>query len=141
MSGMSQPADPAGVGLVLVSHSAALAAGLAELVGQVAGPSVAVHAIGGTTDGALGTDPDRILAALRTAAQGAGAVVLMDLGSSVLGVMAALEDLTGEQRDLLAVVDAPLVEGAIAAGVMASTGAGLADVAQAAEEARDARKL
>jgi PTS hybrid protein len=65
----------------------------------------------------------------------------MDLGSSVLSVMAALEDLTDAQRDLLEVVDAPLVEGAVAAGVMASTGAGLAEAARAAQEARDARKL
>ena len=38
------------VGLVLVSHSAALVAGLAELVGQVAGPSVTIQAVGGTAD-------------------------------------------------------------------------------------------
>jgi len=37
--------------------------------------------------------------------------------------------------------DAPLVEGAIAAGVTASTGASLADVAAAAEEARRVTKL
>ena len=65
----------------------------------------------------------------------------MDLGSSVLAVNAVLEDLSDEQRAWLAVVDAPLVEGAVAAGVLASTGASLAEVAQAAEEARDARKL
>jgi PTS hybrid protein len=65
----------------------------------------------------------------------------MDLGSSVLAVKAALFELSEEQRARLAVVDAPLVEGAVAAGVLASTGATLAEVAQAAEEARDARKL
>ncbi len=134
------------VGLVLVSHSAALVAGLAELVGQVAGPSVAMYAVGGTPDGGLGTDPDRVLAALQTAAGesldgGAGAVVLMDLGSSVLAVSAALEDLSDAQRARLAVVDAPLVEGAVAAGVIASTGATLDEVAQAAREARHALKL
>jgi dihydroxyacetone kinase DhaKLM complex PTS-EIIA-like component DhaM len=78
---------------------------------------------------------------MRAVASEPGAVVLMDLGSSVLAVNAALEDLTDEQRARLVVVDAPLVEGAISAGVLASTGASLAEVAQAAEEARDARKL
>jgi PTS hybrid protein len=138
---MSQPTDPTYVGLVLVSHSAALVEGLAELVGQVAGLGVTIRAVGGAVDGSLGTDADRVLEALRAAAHEPGAVVLMDLGSSVLAVRAALEDLPDEQHARLAVVDAPLVEGAVAAGVLASTGADLAEVAQAAEEARDARKL
>lgn len=138
---MHPSADPAYVGLVLVSHSERLAKGLAELVGQVAGPGVTIQAIGGAADGSLGTDPDRVLEALRGAAHEPGAVVLMDLGSSVLAVSAALEDLSEEQRGWLAVVDAPLVEGAVATGVLASTGATLGEVVQAAEEARDARKL
>ncbi len=138
---MNQPADLAYVGLVLVSHSRRLVEGLAELVGQVAGPDVTIQAIGGAADGSLGTDPDRVLEALQAAAHEPGAIVLMDLGSSVLAVSAALESLSDEQRARLTVADAPLVEGAVAAGVLASTGADLGEVAQAAEEARDARKL
>ena len=141
MPAMGISDSPVYVGLVLVSHSARLVEGLAELVGQVAGPSVTIQTIGGASHGSLGTDPDRVLEALRAAAREPGAVVLMDLGSSVLAVSAALEDLSEEQRGWLAVVDAPLVEGAVAAGVLASTGATLAEAAQAAEEARDARKL
>lgn len=132
------------VGLVLVSHSRSLVQGLAELVGQVAGPAVPISAVGGAIDGSLGTDGERVLQALQAAADDvsmAGAVVLMDLGSSVLAVRAAMEELPKEQRARLAVVDGPLVEGAVAAGVRASIGASLAEVAQAAEEARDARKL
>jgi len=129
------------VGLVLVSHSASIAEGVAELVGQVAGADVPIVAIGGGPDGTLGTDGTRVLDALRDAASGAGAVVLMDLGSSVLAVRAALEELAPEERSKLEVADAPLVEGALAAGVMASTGGLAADVAKAAEEARGARKL
>jgi PTS hybrid protein len=137
-----QSSEPqAHIGLVLVSHSAALVSGLADLVGQVAGPDVTIRSVGGAVDGSLGTDADRVLAALQEAASGAGAVVLMDLGSSVLSVKAALDDLSDEQQARLAIVDAPLVEGAVAAGVLASIGAPLAEVAQAAEEARDARKL
>lgn len=142
---MSTVLKPSSVGLVLVSHSAALVAGLAELVGQVAGPSVVIRTVGGTQDGGLGTDPDRVLAALRAAAGAsddeAGAVVLMDLGSSVLAVKAAVEDLSEAERGKIVVVDAPLVEGAVAAGAIASTGAPLDEVAQAAREARDAAKL
>jgi len=129
------------VGLVIVSHSAPLAQGLAELVGQVAGPDVPVEAIGGGPEGTLGTDGGRVLEALRRGAQGSGSVVLMDLGSSVLAVKAALGELGKDELGRLRVADAPLVEGAIAAGVMASTGDDADGVLRAAEEARHARKL
>lgn len=129
------------VGLVVVSHSAAIAEGLAELVAEVAGPQVPILAAGGGPDGSLGTDGARVSRCLRAAARGQGAVVLMDLGSSVLSVRAAIAELAPAEAARLAVVDAPLVEGAIAAGVIASTGATLADVATAASEARGARKL
>ena len=128
------------VGLVLVSHSAAIASGLAELVAQVAGPDVPIMTAGGGPGGTLGTDGGRVLEVLRTV-DGAGAVVLADLGSSLLSVRAALAELDPAEAELIVLVDAPLVEGAIAAGVTASTGASLADVAGAAEEARDVRKL
>ena len=129
------------VGLVLVSHSAAIAAGLAELVAQVAGPDVAIVTAGGGPDGTLGTDGGRVLEALREADSSAGAVVLVDLGSSLLSVRAALAELSDDEAARVVLADGPLVEGAIAAGVTASTGAPLADVAAAAEEARSVRKL
>lgn len=129
------------VGLVIVSHSAPLAQGLADLVGQVAGPDVTVEAIGGAAGDTLGTDGERVLEALRRGARGSGSVVLMDLGSSVLAVKAALAELDENERAGLRVADAPLVEGAIAAGVTASTGDDADGVVRAAEEARHARKL
>ena len=129
------------VGLVLVSHSASIAQGLADLVAQVAGPDVAIVTAGGGPGNTLGTDGGRVLAALRLADSGAGAVVLVDLGSSLLSVRAALGELTPDEVGRIVLADCPLVEGAIAAGVIASTGATLNDVARAAEEARSVRKL
>ena len=129
------------VGLVLVSHSSRLVEGLADLVSQVSGPDVPILAIGGGPDGTLGSDGGRVLDALRQAAGGAGAVVLMDLGSSVLAVRAALGELSDEELATLHIVDAPLVEGAVAAGVMASAGFDAAEVAAAAREARHVVKL
>jgi phosphoenolpyruvate---glycerone phosphotransferase subunit DhaM len=128
------------IGIVLVSHSAALAEGLAELAGQVAGDEVRIRPAGGTGDGGLGTDPDRIAAAIRDADTGSGVLVLVDIGSAVLSVRALLAggDLDGIDVRL---ADAPLVEGAISASVMATTGADLAAAAVAAEEARDVGKL
>src|SRR6267154_4108728 len=128
------------VGLVIVSHSAAIASGLAELVAQVAGPDVPIVTAGGGPEGTLGTDGGRVLEALRTV-NGAGAVVLADLGSSLLSVRAALAELSPSQAERIVLANAPLVEGAIAAGVTASTGASLTEVVGAAEEARNVPKL
>lgn len=126
------------VGIVLVSHSARLAEGAADLAGQVSGGTVRVLAAGGTDDGELGTSAEKIGAAVASAETGAGVLVLPDLGSAVLTVRAMLEDLPGAR---VVLADAPFVEGAVAATVTAAAGAGLKAVAQAAEEAWHARKL
>jgi PTS hybrid protein len=126
------------VGIVVVSHSAELARGVAELAGQVAGPEVRIEVAGGGPDGTLGTDDALVRDAIRRANQGDGVVVLGDLGSAILTIRHVLErQVNGHAR----LADAPLVEGAVAAAVVASTGCELAQVAQAAEEARGARKL
>jgi len=126
------------VGIVLVSHSARLAEGAADLASQVGGGTVTVVAAGGTDDGGLGTSAAKVASALRHADAGAGVLVLPDLGSAVLTVRALLEDL----RDAsVALVDAPFVEGAVAATVTAAAGADLKSVARAAEEAWHARKF
>jgi phosphoenolpyruvate---glycerone phosphotransferase subunit DhaM len=132
---------PEPVSLVLVSHSEAVAAGLADIVSEVAAGEVPVVAVGGARDGKLGTDGGRVMAALRDSARGPGAVVLMDIGSSVLAVRGAFADLAPAEQACLRLVDAPLVEGAVAAGALASTGASLDEVARAAEAARCAVKL
>ena len=128
------------IGIVLVSHSAPLAEGLADMARQIAGGDVRVIAAGGGPEGTLGTDGDRIAAAIREAEGGDGVLVLVDLGSAVLSVRALLADgdLDGA-RVILA--DAPLVEGAIAASATASIGGDLDAAAAAAQEARDVRKI
>jgi PTS hybrid protein len=125
------------VGLVLVSHSRALAAGLAELIAQLA-PDVRVVTAAGTDDGRIGTSPDAVAAALDAADSGDGVVVIPDLGSAVLSVRVALEDVPS---DTTVLVDAPFVEGAVSAAVTAGTGATLAEVVAAAQEAREIPKF
>ncbi|WP_307867693.1 dihydroxyacetone kinase phosphoryl donor subunit DhaM [Umezawaea beigongshangensis] len=120
------------VGLVVVSHSRQLAAGVVEVAAQMA-PQVAVLPVGGTADGGIGTDPDAVSRALSAADSGAGAAVLYDLGSA--GMAAELAAETAADPDAVLVVDAPLVEGAVAAAVAAQSGAGLATVAEAARSA------
>ncbi|RAG84810.1 phosphoenolpyruvate--protein phosphotransferase [Streptacidiphilus pinicola] len=130
------------VGLVLVSHSARLATGLRELLEPLGGGLVPLATAGGsedgTPDGGLGTSYARIEAAIAAADAGAGVLILPDLGSSVLTARLVLTDL-GREDVLL--VDAPFVEGGVAAVVAASTGATLTDVAAAAREARTIPKF
>jgi PTS hybrid protein len=127
------------VGIVLVSHSAALAEGATELAAQISGGTVAIIPAGGTDDGRLGTSAAKVQRAVKLADSGAGVVILPDLGSSVLTVRALLaeEDFPGP----VALADAPFVEGAVAATVTAAAGGDVKAVLQAAEEARHARKL
>ncbi|MEU6233866.1 dihydroxyacetone kinase phosphoryl donor subunit DhaM [Kitasatospora sp. NPDC047058] len=126
------------VGIVLVSHSAQLAAGLRELLGELASDAVRVVVAAGAEEGGLGTSYDLIARAVAEADGGAGVVVLPDLGSSVLTAVTVLED---APRPGVVLVDAPFVEGAVSAAVTASTGATLAEVVAAAEEARAFRKF
>ncbi|MBM9507418.1 PTS fructose transporter subunit IIA [Actinacidiphila acididurans] len=147
---MTYPSDPAApgpasgraplVGVVLVSHSASVAAAVAELSAGLTGGAadVPVAPAGGGPDGGLGTSSDLIAAAARSVDRGAGVAVIADLGSAVLTVKALLadEELPANSR----LVDAPFLEGAVAAVVSASAGADLDTVAAAAEEAYSYRK-
>ena len=127
------------VGMVLVSHSPEVAEGTAELVRHMAG-EVEIVAVGGDTDGSLGTDSDRI----RSAIEGLEAdevLVFMDIGSAVLSAEMVLEMLEPEVAEKVQLVDAPFVEGAFAAGVLAATGADADECVVAAREARTESKL
>lgn len=120
------------VGIVLVSHSAKLAEGLAELAAQMA-PDVTIAAAGGLSDGSIGTDYDEVVAATQRADSGAGVVLLYDLGSAQMTAELAVESLADPSAAVVA--DGPLVEGAIAAAVAAQAGKDRAAVAAAAAAA------
>ncbi|MEV7066819.1 PTS fructose transporter subunit IIA [Streptomyces collinus] len=130
------------VGIVLVSHSAEVAASVAELAKGLAGggPVVPVAPAGGNEGGGLGTSSELIAAAAASVDRGAGVAVLTDLGSAVLTVKALLAE-GDELPERTRLVDAPFVEGAVAAVVTASTGADLAAVEAAATEAYTYRKV
>ena len=128
---------PGSVRIVLVSHSAQLARGVAELAAQMA-PDVDLVAAGGSDDGGLGTSFDLISAALAEP-PASGIVVLYDLGSALLTTETALEFLDPDDAGRVEVVDAPLVEGALAAATTAQAGADRATVAAAAAAAGGAR--
>ncbi|HEY3467069.1 MAG TPA: dihydroxyacetone kinase phosphoryl donor subunit DhaM [Amycolatopsis sp.] len=120
------------VGIVLVSHSAKLAEGLAELAAQMA-PDVTIVPAGGLSDGSIGTDYDEVVAATQRADRGDGVVLLYDLGSAQMTAELAVESLADPSAAVVA--DGPLVEGAIAAAVAAQAGQDRNGVAEAAAAA------
>lgn len=123
------------VGVVFVSHSQQIAAGLVDLARQMA-PTATLAAAGGTDDGRIGTSFDLVSAAITDADAGEGVAVLCDLGSAILTAETALDFLDDEMRERVRIVDAPLVEGGVAAAVSAESGDGLDAVVAAAESAR-----
>ena len=128
------------VGMVIVSHSAKVAEGIAEMAAQMARPEQSIIAAGGMADGGIGTDAMRVNEAICRADGGDGVLIMVDLGSAVLSAETALEFLDAEQQARVRIADAPVLEGSIAAAVEASLGSDLAKVAQTAEEARNLRK-
>jgi multiphosphoryl transfer protein len=123
------------VGIVIVSHSEALAEGVVRLAREMGGEELALEAAGGMDEpGALGTDAERVRAAIERAMSDDGVLVLMDLGSALMSAEFAIEML-GDAPGRVLMSAAPLVEGAVAAAVAARGGAALEEVA---EEARGA---
>ncbi len=129
------------VGLVIVSHSAQLAAGVVELAGQMTQGKIPIAAAGGAIDDILGTSADKILEAIESVDGPDGVLVLLDLGSAILSAELALEMLSDEQRNRVRLTYAPLVEGAFAAALEASLGHTLAQVKLMAEKTADVDQL
>jgi phosphocarrier protein FPr len=132
------------VGIVIVSHSRRLAQGVKELAGEMIQGQVPIEIAGGIDDPAnpLGTDPMKVLAAIESV-HSAGAesvLILMDLGSALMSADAALDFLPEALKERVRLCAAPLVEGAVAAAVQASTEAPLDVVAKEALTALAAKQ-
>jgi len=123
------------IGIVLVSHSAKVAEGVAELAREMGGADVRLEPVGGLDmpDRPMGTDAVLVMRAIDRVWSDDGVLVLMDLGSAVLSAEMALDMLPTDRRERILLCEAPFVEGAVAAAVAARLGKSLAEVA---EEAR-----
>ncbi|MFN2177550.1 MAG: phosphoenolpyruvate--protein phosphotransferase [Anaerolineales bacterium] len=125
------------IGLVLVSHSHNLAEALVQLVGQVTPVDIPTAIAGGVGENRqeFGTDAVEIMDAIQSVYSDEGVLVLMDLGSAILSTEMAVELLPPEMAEKIRFCAAPIVEGAVAAGVQIGLGA---DLDTACEEARTA---
>ncbi len=129
------------VSLVLVSHSLPLAESIANLVQHIVKNDVNIAIAAGVDDREYpwGTDVIKIQEAIESVYSDNGVVVLMDLGSAILSTEMAIEFLSPEQQTKVKLCAAPLVEGAIAASVIAATGASLETVITEAEQSLTAK--
>jgi dihydroxyacetone kinase phosphotransfer subunit len=112
------------IGIVVVSHSPALAKAAVDLaLEMVAGERPAIAIAAGAGDGVTGTDAIRVAAAIDEVAGPDGVLVMMDLGSAVMSAEMALDFRTSGAEVKLS--SAPFVEGLLAAIVTAAGGASL----------------
>jgi dihydroxyacetone kinase phosphotransfer subunit len=122
------------VGIVIVSHSAKVAEGAADMVRQMVGDEVPLAFAGGNSEGGLGTDVGAILAAIDDAWSEAGVAIIVDLGGAETNSEMAIEMLDEHRRGRVVVCNAPIVEGAVIAAAEASGGSTLDTVKRRAEE-------
>ena len=125
------------VGLVLVSHSRALADALVGLLRQVASPDLPVAVAAGIGDdrSEFGTDAVEIMEAIQSVFSDDGVLILMDLGSAVLSAKMALDFLPPEMAEKVLFCGAPMIEGAVAAAVQIGLNADLDTICREANAA------
>ena len=125
------------VGLVLVSHSRALAEALMALVKQVSAKEIPIAVAAGIGENRqeFGTDAVEIAEAIQQVYSPEGVLVLMDLGSAILSAEMALEFLPEEIPFHVRFCEASLVEGAVSAGVQISLDQDIESVFREARQA------
>jgi len=131
------------ISILLVSHSKKVAEGLAEMIGQMvqANENVRIVPIGGADDGSLGTDPMRIISAFNENSNSEHILVFCDLGSSIMSVTSALDFLDDDLKAKIKLVNAPLVEGAFAAGAIATTTDDVNEILSQVDDAKNQQKF
>lgn len=125
------------VGIVIVSHSENLAKSVVEFT-RVMAPGASIAAAGGLEDGTFGTSFEKIQKAIDTVYSADGVLILMDMGSAVMTTEMVLEMMADEK---VAMVDCPLVEGAVVATIDAVGGMDFSQIRQALEKVGITKKL
>ncbi len=126
--------EPTNVGIVIVSHSAGVARGAADMVRQMVGAEVPLAWCGGDVSGGLGTNVAAVTEAIDAAWSERGVAVLVDLGGAETNTEMAIEMMPAERRARIVICNAPIVEGAVMAATESSGGSSLEKVRHAAEE-------
>ncbi|MCW2474844.1 dihydroxyacetone kinase phosphoryl donor subunit DhaM [Candidatus Symbiopectobacterium sp. NZEC151] len=129
------------VNIVVVSHSKRLADGVVELAAQMTHGSVKFAVAAGIDDpdNPIGTDPIAVMTAIQEVQDEGDVLVMVDMGSAILSTDLALELLGEAYATRVHVCAAPLVEGTIAAAVVAASGGDIRQVMAEAHQALAAK--
>ena len=130
------------VGIVLVSHSRALAEAALDLARRlIVAVDVPVELAAGLADGELGTDAGLIVSVVEPLADRCdGVLMLTDLGSGIMSAEMALEMLEPAVAERVRPSAAPFVEGLLGAYGAAGIGKDLQAVAAEADGAAEAKR-
>ena len=120
------------IGIVVVSHSEKLAQGVVEFASHMA-PNANIIPAGGLDNGNFGISIAKIKSAIEQASKdGDGAIIIVDIGSSVFFTKQALSEI----KSNAIMVDCPLIEGAIVAAVEAQNGSEMNRMIQEVQAAK-----
>ncbi len=122
--------------LLLVSHLDRVAVAVRDLIFELSGQAIVVGAVGGASG--FGADLEAIESEIaRLVDEGAHEIAAIgDMGSS----MVLLEEVAVDAHVPILVLDAPFLEGAVAAAMALATGGDALETKMAAEEAYGIRK-
>ena len=127
------------VGIVVVSHSNKLAEEIINFVKIFKQTDFPLENGGNANREVYGTNIENVKNAIIRADNGAGALVFVDMGSSVFNAVKAIKELDGEVEAKIA--DAPLVEGIISAVAANFDGIDLDELKIIAEDSKKFTKL
>ena len=113
--------------LIILSHSEKIAEGAAELAREMA-RGVKIVPVGGTKDGSLGANYEAAKEAIEAAIETGEALILFDIGSTLMTCQMILDELEDDERDKTRLVSCALVEGAVVGAVNISIGMSLDEV-------------
>lgn len=129
------------IGVMIISHSEYIANGLKDLVNEMNDGSVPVIAAGGADGGRIGTSAIRIQNAIESLEDCEHILIYADLGSSILSAETAIDMIDEDLAEKVQIVDAPIVEGALAGVVQATISDDVEEVIRVSEDARNAHKV
>lgn len=118
------------IGIVIVSHSAKIAEGVALMSQEMSGGNVKISHCGGDKHGGLGSNVDDIIEAIKNSWSDNGVAIFVDLGSTEMNSKLAIKNFSKEDAKKIVIMNAPLVEGVIATISFAADGEPLKELQQ-----------
>lgn len=125
--------------ILLLSHSKKLVDGLADLINELTGSQIRIATAGGEKE--LGVNPTMVLDAIDFIIESGSKEIIIfgDIGSAFISATSAIEMMSVDC--VVKIVDAPLVEGSIAAAMTLSIGSNIDEAIQAGQDAYKVTKL